>query len=104
MIIRSESQWLDLFKKHELSELSAAQFCRDNKLCTRYFSKRKQQLGWNSKDQVKAIKSKKSPNDFIKVSVSKPSHSFSLEYGDIKLNWEHLPPTEWLCELVKSIK
>jgi len=103
MILRSEKQWLNLFNKHEAGGLSAAQFCRDEKLCTRYFSKRKQQLGWSTKKVVNTVKKKKLTNDFIKVSVSKPNHNFSLEYGELKFNWNQLPPSQWLSDFIKTL-
>ena len=104
MIVRSESQWLELFRKHETSGLSAAAFCRDEDLCTRYFSKRKKQLGWSPKKLHRPVKPRKASNDFIKVSVSKPAHSFSLEYGDLKLSWSQLPPADWLSDFIKTLK
>ena len=103
MIIRSESQWLDLFKKHEQSGTSAAQFCRDEKLCARYFSKRKQQLEWSTKKVVSTVKKEKQINDFIKVSVSKPNNNFSLEYRELKLSWNELPPADWLSDFIKTL-
>lgn len=104
MIVRSKEQWLDLFKKHEVSGLSAAQFCRDEDLCTRYFSKRKKQLGWSNKKLSKVVKSKTPTKEFIKVSVTKPKANFSLLYGDIKLCWNELPPADWLSDFIKTLK
>jgi len=45
MIKRSEQEWQDLFKQQVASGLSAAQFCNIHKLCPKYFSLRKKQLG-----------------------------------------------------------
>ena len=104
MIIRSEDEWLDLFKKHQQSGLSAAQFCRDEHLCARYFSKRKGQLGWSANKSAKAVKPERSVNDFIKVSVPKPKANFTLEYGDLKLCWNQLPSTDWLIDFIKALK
>lgn len=104
MIVRSEQQWLDLFNKHEVSGLSAAQFCREQMLCTRYFSKRKKQLGRPNKNLIKRVKKKKPINDFIKVSVSKPSQCFCLDYGEMKLSWNELPPSQWLSDFVKTLR
>ncbi len=64
MVKRSTEQWLDLFKQHDDSQLSASQFCRDKGLCPRYFSKRKRDLGWRSLSAtrpklVKLVKSKR---------------------------------------------
>lgn len=103
MIVRSEEQWLDLFNKHEAGGLSAAQFCRDEKLCTRYFSKRKQQLAWSAKKHIKRVKKKQPINDFIKLSVSNSNHSFSLDFKDIKLIWNELPPSQWLSDFIKAL-
>ena len=44
MVKRSIKQWRELFKQHDESGLTAAQFCRNNGLCPRYFSKRKKDL------------------------------------------------------------
>jgi len=41
MIIRSQEQWEALFQQHEDSGMNATAFCKDNKLCPKYFSKRK---------------------------------------------------------------
>lgn len=103
MVIRSEAQWLELFKKHEASGLSAAQFCRNEKLCTRYFSKRKRQLDWSARKQVKTP-AKKPSADFIQVSVSKFKGDLSLELGGLKLSFNELPPTTWLVSLVKALQ
>jgi hypothetical protein len=46
MIVRSIEQWQALSKQHDESGLKASEFCRKNKLCPRYFSKRKRDLGW----------------------------------------------------------
>jgi hypothetical protein len=104
MIVRSEDQWFDLFEKHDASGLSAAQFCRDEKLCTRYFSKRKKQLCWRVKKPIFSVKPKKPVNDFIKISVSKSNANLSLEHGDLKLCWSELPPADWLSDFIKTLK
>lgn len=48
MVKRSTQQWQALFKQHDDSGTRAAQFCRDNDLCPKYFAKRKKDLGWRS--------------------------------------------------------
>ena len=103
MKIRSDSQWLALFEKHESSGLSAAQFCRDEKLCAKYFSKRKQQLSWPSSQLNKTHKNRRS-SDFIKVAVSKPQGNITVEYGEVKLTFNDLPSTIWLGDLLKALR
>ena len=102
MVIRSESEWLALFEKHKISGLSAAQFCQDEKLCTRYFSKRKKQLGWIGKKQPNTSTNKHN-TDFIQVSVSQTKTNLTLECGSLKLNFNKLPPTLWFGDLVKAL-
>lgn len=102
MVIRSEAQWLELFEKHQASGLKAAQFCRNENLCQRYFSKRKIQLGWSNKKPINAVK-KNSAADFIQVSVPKSEVSFCLECDHLKLKFNQLPPASWLSELVKLL-
>lgn len=103
MIVRSRQQWLDLFKKHDASGLNAATFCRQEKLCPRYFSKRKKQLGWPAKE-IKKIVKKPISNDFIKVSVSKDSGCLSLEYATAQLRFSQLPPADYLSDLIKALR
>ena len=102
MKIRSESQWLALFEKHETSGLSAAQFCRNEKLCAKHFSKRKQQLGWSEKKLSKNPVHKHSSN-FIKVAVSKPQGNITVQYRELKLSLSDLPPASWLGDLAKAL-
>ena len=103
MVVRTEAQWLDLFEKHQVSGLNASQFCRDENLCQRYFSKRKIQLGWSNKKQVKVVK-KEPIADFIQVSVARGQASCSLECGELKLKFNQLPPSSWLGDLVKHLR
>ena len=109
MVLRSKQQWLDLFDKHEASGLTAAAFCRDEGLCARYFSKRKKDLGWRGSVPIKKLKKhkvvkSKPSSDFIQVSVSKSVAGLSIQYGELRLCWEQLPPSDWLCELIKQLK
>jgi hypothetical protein len=97
MVRRDKNQWLKLFKKHEKSGLTITEFCFNEGVNNKYFSLRRKQLGYK-------VASTKSTNDFIKVSVSKPTHGFSLEYGDLKLSWDELPPVAWLSDFLKTLR
>ena len=44
MIKRSKAEWLRLIEEHKASGLSAAEFCRRNKLDSKYFSLRRREL------------------------------------------------------------
>ena len=102
MKIRSESQWLALFEKHETSGLSAAEFCRNEKLCAKHFSKRKQQLGWPSGQLSQTVK-KQPVKDFIQVAVSEPQGNITVQYRELKLSLSDLPPASWLSDLLKAL-
>jgi len=72
MIKRSRAEWQALFAKHDASELSSAEFCREHSLCPKYFSLRKRQLGWSGdRAFVKAVASKSQPvsNSFSESDV-----------------------------------
>ena len=47
MIRRSRAEWRDLFSQQEASGLTAAEFCRQQSLCSKYFCLRKRQLRWS---------------------------------------------------------
>jgi len=74
MVKRTKSQWRSLFEAHDASGLSASVFCKQNKLCPKYFSlRRKQLLGGEPK---------KAPRTFVKVQPPKSCVSSS---GDVRL-------------------
>ena len=91
---RSKQEWLELFKKHQISGLSATAFCRNEDISYRYFSLKKKKLGVV----------KMPTNDFVKVSVPRSNDNLSLEFGDIKLCWNSLPSSAWLSDLIKALK
>jgi hypothetical protein len=98
MVKRSTEQWLDLFKQHNESGLTAAQFCRDKELCPRYFSKRKRDLGW------KAIPSFKPK--LVKLTKPKPSRYLqpvTLQFGEAKLNIDGGVSPQWLAQVMKAL-
>ena len=99
MAKRTEQQWRDLFQQHEQSGLTAAQFCRENKLCSKYFSLRRRQL---SGEQVAPP-----PPAFVKARLpTTPVNEKSL----IILNYQHcqlqMPASvdeKWLAGLLKAL-
>ena len=44
MIKGAPEQWQELFAAHQASGLSQAQFCKERKLCPKYFSLRRRQF------------------------------------------------------------
>ncbi len=55
MTRRTKGQWRELIEQQEVSGLSAAEFCRQNSLNTKYFSLRKRQLSDPSKPFVQVM-------------------------------------------------
>jgi len=71
MIKRTQAQWRALFTSFDQSGLSAAAFCKENKLCPKYFSLRRKQLG-----DVKPKRKRKPQFSRVEISgCSKPSIS-----------------------------
>jgi len=68
MIKRTQAQWREIFVRYANSGLSAATFCKQNRLCPKYFSLRRKQL-----DDIKP-KIKRKPR-FSKVKVFEPTAS-----------------------------
>ena len=91
---RSKQEWLEIFKKHAQSGLTATAFCSNENISQRYFSLKKKKL----------LITTNSTNDFVKVSVPRSNDNLSLEFGDVKLSWNGLPPSIWLSDFIKALK
>lgn len=80
VIKRSDEQWQALFAEQAQSGLSAATFCKEQKLCPKYFSLRRKQL---SGEKPKALKQKAFIQAQPKVSPMIPA--VKLRYRNIEL-------------------
>ncbi len=67
MIKRTKAQWISLFSRFDKSGLSAAAFCLDNKLCPKYFSLRRKQLG---ESKLKANTGNRRKPRFSKIALA----------------------------------
>ncbi len=84
MTKRTETQWRTLFAKFDKSRQTAATFCRENKLCSKYFSLRRKQLGVEkSKAKRKPRFSKVNISETLKPSASHPEYRLILPNGVI---------------------
>jgi hypothetical protein len=98
MVKRSIKQWRELFKQHDESGLTAAQFCRNNGLCPRYFSKRKKDLAWPATVKVKS--------KLVKLIPPKPNTALptlTLQLGNVKLNVNGELSPQWLAQVMKAV-
>lgn len=95
MIKRSEVQWRELFEEHSRSGLSAAVFCREKKLCAKYFSLRRRQLSGE------AVKPK--GQAFVAARVAPVTSVIEVQIGLVRLRLPGSVPAVWLAELVRGL-
>jgi len=93
---RSKEQWQAIITKQKKSGLSAAQFCRNEKIDQKYFSTRKRQL----------IKASIKTSSFTQVKIKHTlGQDFVFEYQHqssiIKFN--QFPDPKWLSELIRAL-
>ena len=98
MVRRSKSEWFELFEAHEQSGLTAAEFCRQHQLCAKYFSLRKQQLGWPTKPANALL-----PVVIESEKVRVPD-SLRLTLGDIALSIPGDVSPAWVSQLIKALQ
>jgi hypothetical protein len=104
MVIRSIEQWQALFKQHDESGLKASEFCRANKLCPRYFSKRKRDLACHPKDNPAVVKKPK----LVKIKKEKQINRtllvhITLQMKDISIDIPVSQSSQWVANLVKAL-
>ena len=96
---RTQQEWLLLFRQHEQSGLTAAEFCREHQLNAKYFSKRKWDLNWKAK-------SSESTKAFVQVSrteVSRSPASIQLTLGQTQLQFPLTIDPNWVAMLIKAL-
>lgn len=96
MIKRSEVQWRELFEAHSRSGLSAVAFCRERKLCPRYFSLRRRQL-------LGAARGRRKAAGFVPVCVSPAVSVIEIQAGPVRLRVPESVGAGWLLELVRGL-
>ena len=100
MTKRSVEQWQALFKQHDESGLKSSEFCRVNNVCSKYFSKRRKDLNWQS--------IQKSKSKLIKLLRPNPADgeltsSITIKTKDIAIIIPSTHSSQWIAELVKAI-
>ena len=93
---RSKKQWQAIISKQQQSGMSAAQFCRSEKINQKYFSTRKIQL----------LKESKTTSAFTKVKVSQvpiQNNIFEFQHSNSTLKFNQLPDAKWLSQLMSSL-
>lgn len=95
---RTTEQWQALFAEHEQSGLSAAAFCRERGLDSKYFSLRRRQLGARKEVETRSA--------FVPVAVSSSSGAM-IELRLDEACCLRVPTTvspRWLGELLQQLR
>ena len=97
MMRRTPEQWHELFTAQKASGLNQAQFCKEHKLCPKYFSLRRRQLRSHS-GQVKATPA------LIQVQPPRVqlTAGVSLHYQGIEIHFGQSDP-QFIASLVKQL-
>ncbi len=98
MTKRSKQQWFELFEAHEQSGLSAADFCRQHQLCAKYFSLRKQQLGWGNPSSGALLPVVMESEHAVSVDF------FQLTLGNMVLSIPKDTSPLWVSQLIKALQ
>ena len=98
---RSREQWQALLVEQVASGLSAPQFCRDKKLCARYFSLRKKQLGGTPEPVF--VRAQLRPAVVPVVTPAPVSLSLRVQHRDCVLQFSHLPDPAFLARLLSAL-
>ncbi len=103
---RSTTEWLDLFEQYSNSGLSAAAFCREHGLCSKYFSLRRKQLRGESSSAVPIKhKTQSDAGPFIPVSVRPETISvIVVQLGALTVNLPGNVEASWLSDFVTGLK
>ena len=102
MIKRSKAEWLALIEAHKKSGLSAAAFCREHKLCPKYFSLRRRQLA-----EELSISSdlSGSPSKFVPAVIPpSPNRNIKISAGQVCLEIPMGVEPSWLATVVKCLQ
>ena len=90
---RTAEEWESLLDQQAASGLSAAAFCREHKLCPKYFSLRKRQLRHSPP-----------PQGFIQAHVMASADDvLSIHYGKTELRLNPGVSPTWLAALLKQL-
>ena len=94
---RTREQWHQLFTDWEASGLSQARFCKQHKLCPKYFSLRRRQLA----DKPIPVRV---PTGLVKVQppASSSAPRVSLHYQGIEVRFAHAAP-HLIADVVKQL-
>ncbi|MCU7893411.1 MAG: IS66 family insertion sequence element accessory protein TnpB [Candidatus Thiodiazotropha sp. (ex Ustalcina ferruginea)] len=98
----TQAEWMTLFSQQHTSGLSAAAFCRQHKLCPKYFSLRKKQLQWRFPKS--GVVRRAAVPVFIPARVTQPTlQPLQLRWQSVELTLPTGLPAQWLSQLMKAL-
>ena len=98
---RTIAQWQTLFSNHHTSGLTAAAFCRQHKLCPKYFSLRKKQRQWTP---PKTVSTTPTSSAFVPAKVTViPPQTIELTWQSVQLSLFVNVAPQWLAQLIKAL-
>ena len=103
---RSTTEWQALFEQHAASGLSAAAFCREQGLCSNYFSLRRKQLSGELSD---SIRKKPKPQARVTAFVtarfrSDATERIAVRFGEIEIHSPRQVDVNWLSDFVVALR
>ena len=98
---RNKEQWQQLFTEQAASGLSAQQFCRDQKLCAKYFSLRKKQLAWRESASA-FVPARLSTVPRLAMTPS-PTPVLIVRHHACALQFAMLPDAVFLAQLLSAL-
>ena len=101
MVRRTQSEWQALIQKQSMSGLIASEFCRQNNVCPKYFSKRKT-------DFANSVVKTKSDKSFVKIkrpvrTTPATPENIQLKYHQVLMRLPTNTEPDWLASLLKSL-
>jgi len=99
---RTRAKWARIFNEHQASGLSAAEFCRQHKVCPKYFSLRRKNMMAGNQLATKV------PSVFAKVQVSHAPEepaggAMQLHFGNSRLTMSAVS-VDWVAQLLKALE
>ena len=101
MAKRTEQQWRELLQQHDDSGLTAAEFCRNNKLCPKYFSLRRKQLSCDKTDL--AVSAPQFIAAKLPTKKATDKNLITLKYQSCQLQMPVSVSEQWLAGLLKTL-
>jgi len=100
---RTKEQWQGLFAQHDISGVSAAEFCQQNDLCPKYFSLRRKQLA-KVAGKVKASFARVNIKPDVKCDApGAKTNALVIHSNAGKLVFGLLPQPGWLAQFLRDL-